>query len=159
MATALRCAECGTTIVPSSKLTFKGKTYCPKCYNKAIKEAESAEQELEELVEFIKELFGLTEFPPEWLEQIQAYHKEKKTLRGMQATLYYYYMILGNIPDVERGLWAIKFYYESASNYFKEKKELAKKNSEVDLTPVKRTIIMAPPQNQTRKPKFNIEDL
>ena len=139
MATALRCAECGTTIVPSSKLTFKGKTYCPKCYNKAIKEAESAEQELEELVEFIKELFGLTEFPPEWLEQIQAYHKEKKTLRGMQATLYYY--------------------YESASNYFKEQKELAKKNSEVDLTPVKRTIIMAPPQNQTRKPKFNIEDL
>ena len=155
MATALRCAECGTTIVPSSKLTFKGKTYCPKCYNKAIKEAESAEQELEELVEFIKELFGL----PEWLEQIQAYHKEKKTLRGMQATLYYYYMILGNIPDVERGLWAIKFYYESASNYFKEQKELAKKNSEVDLTPVKRTIIMAPPQNKTRKPKFNIEDL
>ena len=72
---------------------------------------------------------------------------------------YYYYMILGNIPDVERGLWAIKFYYESASNYFKEQKELAKKNSEVDLTPVKRTIIMAPPQNQTRKPKFNIEDL
>ena len=81
-------------------MTFKGKTYCPKCYNKAIKEAESAEQELEELVEFIKELFGLTEFPPEWLEQIQAYHKEKKTLRGMQAPLYYYYMILGNIPDV-----------------------------------------------------------
>ena len=159
MATSMRCAECGTNIVPTSKMTFRGKTYCPKCYQKAIKEAERSEQELEELIEYIKELFGLTEFPPEWLEQIQAYYKDKKSFRGMQSTLYYYYEILGNTPDINRGLWAIKFFYESAINYFTAQRELAKKNSEVDLTPVKRTIIMTPPQNQTRKPKFKIEDL
>lgn len=159
MAFSLRCARCNTTVATEAKKVLDGQTLCPSCYRKAIEEAKLAERELEELLEYVKELFGVTELPLDWPEQIKAFKKDKKTYFGMRATLYYAYEVLGNTPDPERGLWAIRYYYDKAANYFAEQKELQQRNSSVDLTPIRRTVIMSPPENTTRKPKYNIEDL
>lgn len=159
MSTSLRCSRCGTAVVATSKKVLDGQTLCPSCYRKAIEEVKLAEQELEELLEYARELFGITEIPPDWLEQIKAYRKDKKTYFGMRATLYYYYEVVGNRADPDKGLWAIRNYYDTASRYFAEQKELRQSNTQVDLTPIKRTVIMSPPENPTRKPKYNIEDL
>ena len=156
----LKCACCGQNLAPTVKRVLDEQSLCPSCYRKALESKKASERDFEDLLEYIKCLFDVTDVPPDWIEQIQMYKvKEKRTFFGMRGTLYYYYEILGNTPDPERGLWAIRYHYENASRYFKEQAELSKRNEAVDLTPIRRTIIMTSPQNETRKPKYNIEDL
>ena len=84
MSTSLRCSRCGTVVVATSKKVLDGQTLCPSCYRKAIEEVKLAEQELEELLEYARELFGITEIPPDWLEQIKAYKKVNAVARFQQ---------------------------------------------------------------------------
>ena len=60
MSTSLRCSRCGTAVVATSKKVLDGQTLFPSCYRKAIEEVKLAEQELEELLEYARELFGIT---------------------------------------------------------------------------------------------------
>lgn len=160
MGTTVRCSKCGQNLVTGVFQIFDGKKLCSSCYAKAVEEAKQDEQALQDLFEYIKALFGITQIPFDWLEIIQTYLKDKKTYFGIRATLYYYYEILGNKADSDGpALRIVRYQYDAASQYFQEQRALREHNLATNMDATSRVITMVSPVNVTRKPPYNIEDL
>ncbi|WP_252241540.1 hypothetical protein [Clostridium sp. ZBS18] len=116
-ATHSKCTLCGDKFLTQEMIVRTGKKYCKECI--IVKDKENEDWSI--LYEYIKELYNLEKLPILFVTQMNKYRKDEKcplTSIGMYYTLKYYYEILENKIDKEKGLGIIPYYYDKAKAYY-----------------------------------------
>ena len=116
-ATSSKCVMCGNKFLTEKMILRSGKKYCNDCIE--IKDQEN--EDWSTLYEYVKELYSLQTIPILFVTQLNKYRKDDKyplTSIGMYYTLKYYYEILENKIDEEKGLGIIPYYYDKAKSYY-----------------------------------------
>lgn len=156
---ALTCATCGQVITGKGRV-FNTKTYCASCYQKVLQEQEALAEEKRELCLYIRKVFAINQVPNETMYAIDKFYKEGKKYKGMRATLYYYFEILGN-DGINIILFSriINEQYENARSYLERVSKIKKMNAEVELTDEVVTYKISDRGKKGKKPQRRIEDL
>ena len=153
------CSLCGKTFTGFSMI-MNNKLVCPDCYNHEIERLEKVGEERDILLKYIKDLFSC-ECPTEVVSLIDK--PGNKKLKGIKATIYYYYEILENshtAADVQFLYYNKNENYEKAKAYFHERELLREKNMTVDITPVVNTVVIKKESvKNRRRPLTKMEDL
>lgn len=156
---ALTCAHCGQVLIGNGRPS-KGKVYCPSCFDKLVKEQEVFEAEKQDLCIYLRKLFGLTEVPAEVVHAIDRLYRDGRKLKGMKATIYYYYEILGNDTyNVMLFSKIITEQYDNARMYLEKVRKIQQHNAEVDIKVPPMTYTISDKHKNKRKPQRRIEDL
>ena len=125
-----------------------------------MEEAQRFEDEKQRLINFVKELFSVSECPEVVLYAIDRAIKDGKKLSGIKGTLIYYYQECGNTPDNISIIGAvIQKNYDKASEYFKKKKEQRAINEKIDINVPPVTVQIHSTAQTRKKPKYRMEDL
>lgn len=158
------CNSCGAKIT-GLKYTYNGKVYCYTCYQSIQEELLKAEQDKQELYNYIKQLFVIAEIPEDVVVGIDRELANGKKLKGIKNTLWYYYEVEAHIcSNVSNVTYVIRDQYENARNYVREINKLKEINKNIDIdVPVRKIVIKKSEldaQNNTKKKiNYNIEDL
>ena len=159
MAGAIICAKCGQKIVVGNGNRHKGKIYCNGCYDLVIQEELTQELAKEELYNYIKELFGKAECPSEIVYAIEQALGFGRKIKGIKATIYYYYEIAGNeanniylVPKV------IREQYENAKIYIEKVQTTMEANKNTEINPPPICVRMTQPSRK-KTTKYKMEDL
>ena len=156
---ALTCAHCGQVIIGNGRPS-RGKTYCVACYDKIVKEQEAMAVEKQDLCTYMKKVFGVSEITTEVMYTIDRLVREGKKLRGMKATLYYYFEVLGNDGVSIMLLYKIiNEQYDNARIYLDKMRKLKEHNDRIDITAETITYVISDKEKHKRKPQRKIEDL
>lgn len=158
---ALRCAKCGTLLVGTAFREIDGKRYCEKCYQEEIAEKIAFDNEQQDLYNYIKEVFGVSYIPPEITGAItRQISYDKVQIKGLKATIWYYYKILGNTPNLEALPRVLRDQYDRTREYLIEQRKLRETNMKVDINVKPRVVVVNKEDQKTRnKPKYRMEDL
>lgn len=157
-----RCEKCGTLLVGTAFREIEGKKYCEKCYRELVAEKKNFDNALQDLYNYIKEVFGITEIPPDIAGAVMrqiTYDRAKP--RGLKATIWYYYKVLGNTPRIEWLSRVLKDQYGKAQEYFVEQRSIREKNMKTNIC-VEPRVVVIPRDNinkKRNKPKYRMEDL
>ena len=156
---ALTCSSCGQVITGKGRI-FNTKTYCASCYQKVLQEQEALAEEKRELCLYIRKMFGINQVPNETMYAIDKFFKEGKKYKGMQATLYYYFEILGN-DGVNIMMFSriINEQYENARNYLERVNKIKRLNADREISDEVVTYVISDKNKNKRKPQRRIEDL
>ena len=158
MSNALTCARCGQRIVGNGH-RYLGKVYCSTCYDEVMEETMALENDKQELYDYIKNLFGKSECPNEVIFMIDQQLRTGKKVRGIQATLYYYYEILGHDTNNILGLGRVlQEQYENARDYTEQVNKNQELNRQVNLNVEPKNIKIPRPCSKKRL-KYKLEDL
>ena len=156
--TNLVCAKCGQRIIGNGS-RYRGKIYCNSCYDQLMAEEAAFEQDKKELFAYIKELFGEQECPGEVISTVEYALRNGKKIRGIRATLYYYYELMANEPNniytVSR---VIKEQYDNARVYIEEQNRIMEENKKVDLNVPPVVVTISRPRSK-KQIKYRMEDL
>lgn len=161
MAEALLCARCGQRVVGNGHY-YAGRKYCAHCYDELMQELIELDKAKEDLYNYIKTLFGVSECPQEVIYTIDRALGKGKKLKGIRATIWYYYEIQGHAPDNTSSLSrVINDYYEDAKNYINHVNDVKAKNAELDLSDVPTVVVKVDLNNleKKKKIKYRMEDL
>ena len=160
MGTTNTCSACGQKIV-GSKYTHGGKNYCCACYGALAEKLEKEAKDKQSLIDYIKDIFSLSELPTETLNLIDRELKSGRTVRGLRATLWYYYdILLTNPTNVLNLSFVFRDQYGAAKEYAEQIAKLKKINKKVDLTPKTRVVqVKKDTSGATAKIPYKIEDL
>lgn len=157
------CNKCGQRIIGNLFKRYNSKSYCIGCYSVLIQEATKQERDKQKLYKYIKELFVLPDCPAEVVNMIDSFLKDGKKPSGIEATLWYYYEILGNKADISFIGKTIREQYENAKKYVIEQQQIKKYNETVNLNVAPRTIKISSSSlnntNFSKKTSYNMEDL
>lgn len=156
------CYKCKKKCVGSGYVYQKRK-YCYDCFQEFTKELEKEEKQRQELYQYIKQLFMITEIPVEVLNAISREVNDNKKLSGIKLTLKYYYEIEGNPPNSPTQIiFVIRDFYEEAKKHYAKVREIREHNEQIDLNvppvTVKLTLDDLSTKNKERF-SYNIEDL
>lgn len=160
MAGGIICSRCQQRIV-ANVYRLNGKTYCGNCYDQLMQELTAQSIAKEELINYIKLLFGKSECPNEVIYAIDQAVKQGKKIKGIKATLYYYYELTGhNIDNIYYIGKVITEQYDNARNYIQKQKEIneANKNVDLDVPPIHVTIKKGGPKRIVNI-NYKMEDL
>lgn len=158
------CNSCGNKIT-GLKYTYEGKSYCQACYQNIQQELLKTEQEKDELYNYIKQLFVISELPSDLVAGIDRELFNGKKIKGIKNTLWYYYEVNGHpCTNINSVIYTIRDQYENARNYVIQTKKIIEQNQTVNLDVPPNVIVIKKSdldaQNNNR-PKINykIEDL
>lgn len=156
-----RCAKCGTLLVGTAFREIDGKKYCEKCYKEVMAEKLAFDNAQKDLYNYIKEVFGISYIPPEVIGSItRQISYDNAQIKGLKATIWYYYKVLGNQPVIELLPRVLKEQYERTRQYLIDQRKLREKNMEVDLNVAPRVVVVNKDDTKSRnKPKYRMEDL
>jgi hypothetical protein len=134
-----KCGLCGNKFLTVDMTTRSGKKYCTDCIE--IKDKENEDWSI--LFEYIKEIYKLNEVPILIITQLNKYRKDEVhplTSIGMYYTLKYYYEILDNEIQDDKGVGIIPYYYDQASRYYSKVFDLEEKAEYFEFTDKKQII-------------------
>lgn len=156
-----RCSKCGALLLGTAFREIGGKRYCEKCYQEEIAEKMAFDNAQQDLYNYIKEVFGVSYIPPEITGAItRQISYEKAQVKGLKATIWYYYKILGNTPVLETLPRVLKDQYDRTREYLIEQRKLRETNMKVDINVKPRVVVVNKEDQKTRnKPKYKMEDL
>lgn len=155
---ALVCAHCGQKIIGNG-YRYLGKVYCGACYEKAMQESMALEAAKEELFGYVKNLFGKTDCPPEVIYMVEQNLKTGKKIKGIRATIYYYYEVKGHEPNNIFFLGkVISEQYENARQYVEECARIAEVNRLTNLVVAPNNVKVRQPRRK-KEIKYKMEDL
>lgn len=144
------CNECKTELQAGKYKFNRGKKLCLSCYDRVVLGKRKVEKQREDLDNYLCELFGFEEVPIEYTRQIDRFIKEYKfTPKGIKATAYYFYELLGNDIANDRVLGIIPQVYNQARKHFQESAQVSQKNQE--FVNKEETIVV-----KIRKPKGDL---
>ena len=151
------CVKCGRPIegVP---LRIGADSYCADCYQVEI--AKGDNRQLVALFNDIRRIYSVPEVSVKTQNTIKRLMAKGYKVGGMRGTLYYFFMVLENIPDsIDKLYFIIDDNYDAARQFvedYKRKKAAAALLPETD--PVRVVTINAP---EPSKPtyKYKMEDL
>lgn len=158
------CNSCGNKIT-GLKYTYEGKQYCQSCYQVIQQELLKTEQEKNELYNYIKQLFAVSEVPADLVSSIDRELFNGKKINGIKTTLKYYYQIMGHAcNNINTVIFTIRDQYENARNYMLNIAKIIEQNKTVDLNVPARTVTLKKSELETQqsnktKINYNIEDL
>ena len=157
------CCQCRQRIVGKG-FELKGKTYCGGCYSEALEKIEKTEEIKKDFNKYLIDLYQIDDIPLESLTQIDAIVNNYKDITYIKDLLFYYYNILGNeikYSDLYYLTRIIGKYSSDFDKYLLEKKEIEKKNQEIDLKNIPSQTIIIKKNNKTkrRKTNYKMEDL
>ena len=157
----LRCSKCGTFLVGTAFREIDGKRYCEACYQSLMAEKIAFDNAQKDLYNYIKEVFGVTYIPPEVVGAItRQISYDKAQIKGLKATIWYYYKVLGNNPVLELLPRVLKEQYERTRQYLIDQKKIREENMKVDINVKPRVVIINKDDQENRnKPKYRMEDL
>ena len=159
------CSVCGKKILNGLVYTHNGKAFCYECYQKMQQELAVAEEQKQQLFNYIKQLFSLGELPPDTVMAVEKELSRERTAQEIHDVLYYYYEIMARPRGSLNAIpFVLKEQYENAMKYFKEAATLNEINEGIDLSNATTiTITMAREDLSSpvrkRKPKYDISDL
>ena len=159
------CSACGKKILNGLVYTHDGKAFCYECYQKMQQELAVAEEQKQQLFNYIKQLFSLGELPPDTVNVVERELSKEKTIQEIHDVLYYYYEIMARPRGSLNAIpFVLKEQYENAMKYFKEATKLKEINEGIDLSnPTAVTITMSREDlsnpARKRKLKYDISDL
>lgn len=159
------CSACGKKILNGLVYTHNGKAFCYECYQKMQQELAVAEEQKQQLFNYIKQLFSLGELPPDTVNVVEKELSKEKTIQEIHDVLYYYYEIMARPRGSLNAIpFVLKEQYENAMKYFKEAAKLKEINEGIDLSnPTAVTITMSREDlsnpARKRKLKYDISDL
>ena len=180
---AIKCSLCGKVLNPPYLETNKkGKKWiCDSCLEVQAADEAKAKVKVDEkekrsqsaldsakkrksqarLYDYIKQVFGIDEVPESWVIQLDKMIKDdpKKNYSTLWFTMYYAIEIEGFMPSMNYGISFIPSFYSRASNFYKERQKVLKRNEEVELSAEAVNIKMRPPEPKRRRKLTNIEDL
>ena len=159
------CSVCGKKILNGLVYTHNGKAFCYECYQKMQQELAVAEEQKQQLFNYIKQLFSLGELPSDTVMAVEKELSRERTAQKIHDVLYYYYEIMARPRGSLNAIpFVLKEQYENAMKYFKEAAKLKEINEGVDLSnPTTITITLSREDlnspTRKRKPKYDIGDL
>lgn len=128
------CKNCGEKLQPENKYMHASKSYCKKCYDKIIRDAD----EYKKLIEYICDNYQIEKPTGFIVKQIKDMKVEHGwTYAAMTYTLWYCKEILGKQFIVKYGVALIKHYYEEAEDYYTQQEKVKvqmEKMANVELT-------------------------
>jgi hypothetical protein len=149
-----KCGLCGKKFPTSEMTTRSGKKYCKDCIE--IKDKENEDWSV--LYEYIKSIYNLSTVPILIVTQLNKYRKDEAhplTSIGMYYTLKYYYEILDNEVQDDKGVGIIPYYYDQASKYYSRVFDLEEKAESFNFED-KKQIIKTKRQDTYNKSKKQI---
>ena len=158
------CNSCGNKIT-GLKYTYEGKSYCQSCYQIIQQELLKTEQEKDDLYNYIKQLFGISEVPGDLISGIDRELFNGKKINGIKQTLKYYYQTTGHpCNNIGSVIYVIRDQYENARNYLINTIKIVEQNKIVNLDVPARTIQIKKSELDAqdkikKKINYNIEDL
>ena len=159
------CSVCGKKILNGLVYTHNGKAFCYECYQKMQQELAVAEEQKQQLFNYIKQLFSLGELPPDTVMAVEKELSRERTAQEIHDVLYYYYEIMARPRGSLNAIpFVLKEQYKNSMKYFKEAAKLKEINEGIDLSnPTTITITMSREDLSSpvrkRKPKYDISDL
>ena len=147
------CASCKKPLHGLLVYPHEGKNYCFDCYQEIQNKLLQEINKKQEIYSYIKEIFGVQDIPSSVVDYIdKSIKNDNRSLNGIHYTIYYYYQVLKNIPDISFLTWVLKEKYEDARKYLEEQKAIREKNSNIEINNV-------PPINIKMKSKdFEVKD-
>lgn len=114
-----------------------------------------------DLYNYIKEVFGVTYIPPEVAGAItRQISYDKIQIKGLKATIWYYYKVLGNTPVLELLPRVLKEQYNRTRQYLIDQKKIREENMKVNINVKPRVVVVnKDDQGNRNKPKYRMEDL
>ena len=157
----LRCSKCGTLLVGTAFREIDGKKYCEACYQSLMAEKIAFDNAQKDLYNYIKEIFGVTYIPPEVIGAItRQISYDKVQIKGLKATIWYYYKVLGNNPVLELLPRVLKEQYDRTRQYLIDQKKIREENMKVNINVKPRIVVVNKDDKENRnKPKYKMEDL
>ena len=158
---SLRCSKCGTLLVGTAFREIDGKKYCEACYQSLMAEKIVFDNAQKDLYNYIKEVFGVTYIPPEVSGAItRQISYDKAQIKGLKATIWYYYKVLNNNPVLELLPRVLKEQYERTRQYLIDQKRIREENMKVNINVKPRVVVVNKDDQENRnKPKYRMEDL
>ena len=159
------CSVCGKKILNGLVYTHNGKAFCYECYQKMQQELAVAEEQKQQLFNYIKQLFSLGELPPDTVMAVEKELSRERTAQEIHDVLYYYYEIMARPRGSLNAIpFVLKEQYKNSMKYFKEAAKLKEINEGIDLSnPTTVTITMSREDLSSparkRKLKYDISDL
>lgn len=132
----VKCLYCGesfdATTEPFVKPRSNRYAHAKCAEQKEQQEVNKEEQDLRELEQLIKDIYGYTELPILVQKQIQRFRIEKNySYRAIKNTLYYFYIVRGNSPSQSKGgIGIVEYVIEEAKQYFQAMARLQEVNKE-----------------------------
>lgn len=167
----VHCSVCGKLILPPYLDENRvGKKWicdeCLPCQANVMRAAtsqpltEKQKRDRGRLYNYIKGIFGISEIPGWWLDQIERYLKSnpKMNYSNIWYTLYYAIELQCYKPDPQYGLSFILWYFKEAKEFFDKRKAIMDRNNERSLDAGSQTIRIVPPKSRTQT-LTKIEDL
>lgn len=161
----VKCLYCGISFDANSEPWVKPRAnrYAhTACYEKEQAGKTQEERDYEELVAYIKTLFGKTPNPRVWKQIKEFKESYDYSYSGMCKTLKWWYEVKGNsIEKANGGIGIIPYVYKDACSYYYALYLAAitneDKNIEQCVAQV-REFIIAPPRAEKRPPRlFNLD--
>lgn len=126
------------------------------CAEKQQKEKTKEELDKEELENYIKQLFGITQLTPKIKKQITKYIKEENySYSGIRRSLVYFYEIKHNsLEKSNDGIGIVPWVYSDAYNYYYNLWLAQQKNQDKnidDYKPKEIVITIPPPERKIKK--------
>lgn len=156
------CKGCGKKLQPNEKLIHSGKSYCDKCYEGVLRDAE----EYKQLMKFICDNYEINKPTGLMLTQIKYLKNDLNyTYGGMAYTLWYCREILEKPLKVEYGVSLIKYYYEEAEKFYLQQEKISQqmikmKDVKLSTKVIKSNkIINKTKVNESKNSLINIENL
>jgi hypothetical protein len=147
------CAKCGKKIIGASH-KIGDKIFCGDCYLSEMQFLREQEKAKVSFFEYLKNLFGRTSCPDPVRSAVDWALKNGKKLAGIRYTIYYYYEVLGNVPEnISEVQWIIRDYYEEAKAYAEQMRRLSEHNKGVSVIKTPMQVKIKRPTSQKRLSK------
>lgn len=91
------CSACGKKILNGLVYTHNGKAFCYECYQKMQQELAVAEEQKQQLFNYIKQLFSLGELPPDTVNVVEKELSKRRQYRKSTMS-YTIIMRLWHVP-------------------------------------------------------------
>lgn len=134
---AFVCSQCGQRIVNGNAQKYNNKNVCQTCYQKLMQAEIKAQKAKKELYDYIKSVLGLNECPREITTAIDHLIKDGKKVKGIEATVYYYYLVLGNKYNPDQRYYFYKIIndeYLNARDFIAQQQKIKEINANFHAT-------------------------
>lgn len=164
MSSVFICNACKSKIT-GLKYNYEGKSYCFSCYQNIQQDLLKTEQDKQELYNYIKQLFTVSEIPQDVVAGIDRELSSGKKLKGIKSTLWYYYEVYENTRNNVSAIpFIIHDQYENAKNYVIQMNKIKEINQNIDINVPENKIVIKKSElekniNPRNKISYNIEDL
>jgi len=151
------CAKCGRPIegVP---LRIGSDAYCADCYQ--IEVAKEDNRQLVVLFSDIRRIYSISEIAVKTQNAVKRLVAKGYKISGIRGTLYYFFIILENVPDsVDKLYYIVDDNYDAARRFAEDCKRKKAAAAALSVTDPVRVITIDEPTPSKPTYKYKMEDL